>query len=81
MNQRYVRASDLKSFSFCQRAWFLERQGRSPASSEDRNRGTTDHHNHSHAVERMVQTQKYSSVLFLVGLAGLAAALLWWIIR
>jgi hypothetical protein len=81
MNQRYVRASDLKSFSFCHRAWFLERQGLSPASSEDRNRGTVDHQNHSAAAQRMVQVQRYSKVLFLVGLVGLAAALLWWIIR
>jgi hypothetical protein len=81
MNQRYVRASDLKSFSFCQRAWFLERQGLSPSSSEDRNRGAADHLDHSAAAQRMVQTQKTSAVLFVVGLVGLAAALLWWIIR
>jgi hypothetical protein len=81
MNQRFVRASDLKSFSFCQRAWFLERQGLSPASSEDRKRGTADHLDHSAAAQRMVQTQRYSRVLFFVGCGGCAAALLWWIIR
>ena len=34
MNQRYVRGSDLKSFSFCKRGWFLEQRGLSPASTE-----------------------------------------------
>jgi hypothetical protein len=81
MNQRYVRASDLKSFSFCQRAWFLERQGLSPASSEDRDGGNADHYNHSQAAQQMVQTQRYSRAFFFVGFAGFAAALLWLLIR
>jgi hypothetical protein len=27
MTEPYTRASELKEFSFCYRAWFLERQG------------------------------------------------------
>ena len=27
MGERYVTASELKSFAFCRRAWLLERQG------------------------------------------------------
>jgi len=35
MADRYIRASELKDFAFCHRAWFLERVGGPPPRTLD----------------------------------------------
>jgi hypothetical protein len=42
MSDRYVMASELKSFAFCRRAWFLERQGTVSALVSERARGRAE---------------------------------------
>jgi hypothetical protein len=42
MSDRYVMASELKSFAFCRRAWFLEHHGAESALVGERTRGRAD---------------------------------------
>ena len=74
MKDRYIRASELKDFAFCRRAWFLERQGLQTTLTEARNAGTADHAHRANTVHR-AQTLHRSSGLLLKGV-GIALALL-----
>jgi len=82
MSDRYVMASELKSFAFCRRAWFLERQGAVSALVSERARGRVDHESHRSTVQQANLGRRAATLLFVLGLAGIAAAvLLWWLSR
>jgi len=74
MTEPYIRASELKDFAFCRRAWFLERQGVTTTLTEARALGTTDHRDRANTVRR-AQTLHRTSGLLLKGV-GIALALL-----
>jgi len=74
MNDPYIRASELKDFAFCHRAWFLERQGLQTTLTEVRALGSTDHALRATTVRR-AQTLHRTSGLLLKGV-GIALALL-----
>jgi hypothetical protein len=78
MTRRYVKASELKSFAFCERAWFLERSHIASASVTDQARGAEDHRRHAVASHEAIAAQRVSHVLLLVGICGLVVAALWW---
>jgi hypothetical protein len=82
MSDRYIAASELKSFAFCRRAWFLEQQGAGSALVSERARGRADHEDHGRTVQEANLGRRAATLLFVLGLAGIAAAaLLWWIAR
>ena len=81
MRNRHINASEVKSFVFCERAWFLEREGLQSALQQERARGVSDHIRHGGAVARARATKRLSSALLILSLAGLAAAALWWLFR
>jgi hypothetical protein len=82
MSGRYVTASELKSFAFCRRAWFLERQGAESALVSERAHGRADHASHGHSVQQANLGRRAATLLFVLGLVGIAAAaLLWWFAR
>ena len=82
MSDRYVTASELKSFAFCRRAWLLERQGAESALVIERARGHADHEIHGHSVQQATLGRRAATLLFALGLAGIAAAaLVWWFAR
>ena len=82
MSNRYVLASELKSFAFCRRAWFLERQGAESALVSERARGRADHENHRSIVQQADLGHRAATILFVLGLAGIAVtAFLWWLSR
>ena len=82
MSDRYITASELKSFAFCRRAWFLERQGAESALVSERARGRADHVSHGGAVQQANLGRRAATLLFVLGLAGIAAAALrWWLAR
>jgi hypothetical protein len=82
MSDRYVMASELKSFAFCRRAWFLERQGAESALVSERARGRADHVSHGGAIQQASLGRHAATLLFVLGLVGIAAAaLLWWYSR
>jgi hypothetical protein len=82
MSDRYITASELKSFDFCRRAWFLERRGAESILVSERARGQADHESHGHVVQQANFGRRTATLLFVLGLAGIAAAaLLWWFAR
>jgi hypothetical protein len=79
MSDRYITASELKSFAFCRRAWFLERQGSESALVSERARGLADHASHGRTVQQANLGRRAATLLLVLGLAGIAAAaLVWW---
>jgi hypothetical protein len=82
MRDRYIMAWELKSFAFCRRAWFLERQGAASALVSERARGRADHESHGGTVHQANLGRRAATLLFVLGLAGIVgAALLWWFAR
>jgi hypothetical protein len=43
MRQRHIKASEVRSFAFCERAWHFERTGIQSALEKERARGEIDH--------------------------------------
>jgi hypothetical protein len=79
MSKRYVTASEVKSFAFCRRAWFLERQGAESVLVVERAHGRLDHENHVREVQQVDRWREITTWLFVLGLLGIAAAaILWW---
>ena len=76
MPPRYIRASELGSFTFCRRAWFLERQGQPTALTQARAIGTADHAEQPHASRQAPATARLSALLLVLGVAGIACAML-----
>jgi len=81
MSVRYIRASDLKSFAFCKRAWFLEQQGVQSTLASERLKGSADHDQHREAVQVAVATGKTASILLVLGIALALAAFIWGFFR
>ena len=50
-DQDYINASDLASFSFCKRSWFLAKRGIPSLLEAERASGTQAHHRHSQTVQ------------------------------
>lgn len=78
MNERYIRASELRSFSFCRRAWFLEQQGQPSLLQADRQRGMADHQNHGRSVQAAAATSRLSAAMLIISVLTAIAAWLWW---
>jgi hypothetical protein len=76
MTEPYIRASELKDFAFCHRAWFLERQGVETEMTDARELGTADHLHRATAVRRRHSVDRLGRLLFILGLIGLAVMIL-----
>jgi hypothetical protein len=80
MPPRYIRASELGSFIFCRRAWFLERQDQATALTQSRAIGAADHAEPTRAAPQSSAAARLSTLLLILGVAGFAcAALLTWV--
>jgi hypothetical protein len=80
MPPRYIRASELGSFVFCRRAWFLERQHQPTAPTQTGTIGAVDHVNPARAGQQVSAAARLSALLLLLGFAGFAcAAVLTWV--
>jgi hypothetical protein len=76
MTEPYIRASGLKDFAFCQRAWFLGRQGAQTENTDARERGTADHLERATAVQRGRTLDGLGRLLMVIALIGLAIIVL-----
>jgi hypothetical protein len=77
MRDRSINASEIKSFAFCERAWFLEREGLPSALEPERARGDRDHRQHGAAAARADAVARLSSALIILALTGLTVAVFW----
>jgi hypothetical protein len=79
---RRIIASELGTFTFCQRACFLENPGEPTTLTDARDRGSTDHATRASAVLRGQKTAHGARLLLILGLlALLCALLLGWLAR
>jgi hypothetical protein len=81
MTEPYTRASELKDFAFCRRAWFLERQGIESALTEARQLGTADHLHRAIAVRRGQTLDRASRRVWRLVWIALAVLVLTWLLR
>jgi hypothetical protein len=76
-SERYIRASEVGTFVYCQRAWHLARQGAPSTLQAERDRGTEFHRQHGEQTMRAAATARLPAhifgiaalILFLIGLA------------
>jgi hypothetical protein len=73
---RRITASEIGTFSFCQRAWFLEDQGEPSALTDAQQRGATDHATRASVVLRGQKTARAARLLLILGLLALLCVLL-----
>jgi hypothetical protein len=73
-----IRASELAQYSFCHRAWWLERVKKLPADSQARlARGRQAHLRHEDRVSAAARWRRVGLILIGAGGLSLVAALLW----
>ena len=73
-----IRASELAQYSFCHRAWWLERVKRLPADSQAKlARGRQAHHRHEGRVTAAAGWRRAGLILIGAGGLSLVATLLW----
>jgi len=70
---RKIRASELGSFSYCQRAWWYQQQNMPSENQEAMEAGTQEHRNHNRGVKLAV----FYKWLALAMLAGAIALAIW----
>jgi hypothetical protein len=75
MKDRYLSASELNSFTFCHRSWFLEHHGHETEFIEARELGTADHVHRANTVLRARALARVARILFILALAGLACVI------
>ncbi|NBU64549.1 MAG: hypothetical protein EBS29_08630, partial [Chloroflexia bacterium] len=76
----YVRASDVGTYLYCQRAWWLERiEGRTPQAQARRARGTAAHRQHGCMVW-LATLLRTIAIIATLGfcIAAVSAWLGWW---
>lgn len=74
--RREINASELKAFSFCRRAWYLEQIG-TPSEIEDQRRsGTIDHQQHAEHVERSTERDRNLTGVMVLGVFVLVIVIL-----
>jgi hypothetical protein len=74
-----VRASDLATWAYCRRAWWLARvQNVAPGDAAPLEAGAAFHTAHGRALDRARWLRRLGIVLLVIALAGAAALLVIW---
>jgi hypothetical protein len=76
MPPRYIRASEVGSFAFCRRAWFLERHNQKTDLSEGLEPGADRAGRGGHAARKSLSTGRLSLLLLVLGIGGIACVAL-----
>ena len=78
MTEPYTRASELRDFAFCRRAWFLERHGVETTLTDAREAGVADHLYRATAMRRGQTLDRAGQrLLKLVWIAAALLGLVW----
>ena len=75
MPPRYIRASEVGSFAFCRRAWFLERQNQPTDPSEAQEAGA-HFAGHGQAARKLLSAARLSLLLLVMGIGGIVCVAL-----
>jgi hypothetical protein len=77
---RYIRASEINTYLFCQRAWFLGKRGESSSLGTERAQGLTFHQQHGDQV-RLASSAMDTARWFAVAGVVFLAIFLWLVLR
>jgi hypothetical protein len=72
---QYRRASEVRTFLFCQSAWMFERQGAPSEREPERASGTVYHHQHGARVEASERTASAAWAFLLIAIILIVLAL------
>jgi hypothetical protein len=73
---RRITPSEVGTFTFCQRAWFLESQGEPTSLTDAQDRGTADHAARVVTIARGQTRARIARALFILGLLAILCALI-----
>lgn len=76
MNSRWIKASEIGEYLYCQRAWWFRLQGAASANVEELSLGGAHHARHGRGVRRLGWQRGLAYVLVLMALALLGLQLL-----
>ena len=78
MRDRYIRASELKSFDFCAHAWHFEQKNTPSTLEPEREDGRREHATHAAEAARNVTTSRLAAVTICIGLIGIVISIGLW---
>lgn len=76
-SKRYIRASEVGSFLYCNRAWRLGRRGATSALEVERAQGTAFHRSHGMGVNATKSREQTARWLIVAAAMLFVLALLW----
>ena len=65
---RIIRASEVNSYLYCQRAWFYRLKGIEPANKEELHAGTRMHYQHGRMVASAWMLRALAFILFMAAI-------------
>ena len=71
-----IRASEIGQWTYCQRAWWLARQGYDNRNQAALQAGIADHARHGHSVASAQRTRSLAFILMILGVLALMVSLL-----
>lgn len=69
---RTIRASEIGSFIFCQRAWWYQREGVEPVNRTEMSAGSQFHEQQGNIARSAILLQVFAWVLIFLAVVGLA---------
>ena len=69
---RTIRASEICSFIFCQRAWWYQREGVEPVNRTEMSAGSQFHEQQSNIARSAILLQIFAWILVILAVMGLA---------
>jgi hypothetical protein len=72
---RTIRASEICSFIFCQRAWWYQREGVEPVNRAEMSAGSQFHEQQGNIARSAILLQIFAWILVILAVVGLAITL------
>lgn len=72
MKERWIKASELGEYLYCQRAWWYRLQGIASRNVQELWQGTTDHLQHNRRLNWVLRQRSLAFILIVIAFALLA---------